>query len=69
MFSPPFTPYSTLRSYATRDFLSNEAFCAKHGIAPGIAGKSVIVQGFGNVGFYSAKFFEQAGAKVIGVVE
>ena len=55
--------------YATRDFLANEGFCAKHKIAPGIAGKTVIVQGFGNVGFWAAKFFEQHGAKVIGVVE
>lgn len=44
-----------------RDFLANEEFCAKHKIAPGIEGKSVIVQGFGNVGFYAAKFFEQHG--------
>ena len=55
--------------YATRDFLNNEAFCAKHKLAPGIAGKTVIVQGFGNVGFWAAKFFEQHGAKVVGVVE
>jgi glutamate dehydrogenase (NAD(P)+) len=55
--------------YATRDFLNNEAFCAKHKIAPGVAGKTVIVQGFGNVGFWAAKFFEQHGAKVIGIVE
>jgi glutamate dehydrogenase (NAD(P)+) len=55
--------------YATRDFLNNEQFCAKHGITPGIAGKSVIVQGFGNVGFWASKFFEQHGAKVIGIVE
>jgi glutamate dehydrogenase (NAD(P)+) len=55
--------------YATRDFLNNEEFCAKHGIKPGVAGKSVIVQGFGNVGFWAAKFFEQHGAKVVGVSE
>lgn len=55
--------------YATRDFLTNPAFCAKHSVAPGIAGKSVIVQGFGNVGYYAAHYFEAAGAKVIGVVE
>ena len=55
--------------YATRDFLNNESFCAKHKIKPGIAGKTVIIQGFGNVGFWAAKFFEQHGAKVIGIVE
>jgi glutamate dehydrogenase (NAD(P)+) len=55
--------------YATRDFLNNEDFCKKHGFAPGIAGKKVVIQGFGNVGFWAAKFFEQHGAKVIGVGE
>jgi len=30
--------------YATRDFLTNEDFCRKHKIAPGIAGKTVIIQ-------------------------
>jgi glutamate dehydrogenase (NAD(P)+) len=55
--------------YATRDFLNNEDFCKKHNITPGIAGKKVIVQGFGNVGYWAAKFFEQHGATVIGVIE
>ena len=55
--------------YATRDFLADEAFCRSARISPGIAGKTVIVQGFGNVGYYAAKFFQEHGAKVIGVVE
>ena len=33
--------------YATREFLQNEAFCKKHGVTPGIVGKTVIVQGEG----------------------
>jgi glutamate dehydrogenase/leucine dehydrogenase len=32
-------------------------------------GKTVVVQGFGNVGSYASKFFHEAGAKVIGIVE
>lgn len=32
-----------------------------------LAGKTVAVQGFGNVGFYIAKFLSEAGAKVIAV--
>lgn len=55
--------------YATRDFLSNPDFCKQFNITPGIKGKSVIVLGFGNVGFYSAKYFAEHGAKVIGIVE
>lgn len=35
----------------------------------GLQGKSVIIQGFGNVGFYAAKFFQEGGAKIIGIGE
>lgn len=36
--------------YATRDFLNHPEFTAKHKFTPGTAGKTVVVQGFGNVG-------------------
>ncbi|EIM78353.1 glu/leu/phe/val dehydrogenase dimerization region [Nitritalea halalkaliphila LW7] len=39
------------------------------GLEPGLKGKKVIVQGLGNVGFYSAKYLQEAGAKIIGVAE
>merc|ERR1719219_1979558 len=55
---------------ATEIFLDNEKFSKACGLAtPGIAGKRVIVQGFGNVGFHAAKYYEKRGAKVIGVIE
>ena len=41
----------------------------KLGLEVGIAGKTVVVQGLGNVGYHSAKFFRQGGAKVIGLAE
>ena len=56
--------------FATRDFLADEAFTAAHGLARGTEGKAVIVQGFGNVGFYAAKFLSgMGGARIVGVVE
>ena len=55
--------------YATNQFLQNDAFCAQYKLSKGIAGKTVIVQGFGNVGYYAAKFFAENGAKVIGAIE
>jgi len=38
-------------------------------LAPGLDGKRVVVQGFGNVGYYAAKFLSEAGARIVGVVE
>jgi glutamate dehydrogenase (NAD(P)+) len=55
--------------YATRDFLDDPEIAASVGLSTGIAGKSVVVQGYGNVGYWAAKFFSDAGAKIVGVVE
>lgn len=41
----------------------------KLGIATGVQGKSVVVQGLGNVGYHSAKYFREGGAKVIAIAE
>ena len=41
----------------------------KLGLSLGVAGKSVVIQGMGNVGFYSAKYFREGGAKVIAIAE
>lgn len=35
----------------------------------GVAGKTVIIQGFGAVGYWAAKFLEKEGAKIVGIVE
>lgn len=34
-----------------------------------IAGLSIVVQGFGNVGYHAAKFLEEDGARITGIVE
>jgi glutamate dehydrogenase (NAD(P)+) len=41
----------------------------KIGLTTGIEGKKVIVQGFGNVGYYAAKIMEEHGAIVVGIAE
>jgi glutamate dehydrogenase (NAD(P)+) len=38
-------------------------------LTQGLEGKTVIVQGFGNVGFHAAKFLYEAGAIVTGIIE
>jgi len=39
------------------------------GLSRGIEGKTVVVQGLGKVGYYSAKYFQEAGAILIGLCE
>ncbi len=39
------------------------------GLTVGLDGKTVIVQGFGNVGYHSAKYMMEAGAKIIAICE
>ena len=55
--------------YATKEILDNVRMCEKLGVEPGISGKRVIIQGFGNVGYWAAKFFHDAGAVIVGVAE
>ncbi len=55
--------------YGIREVCNMEDVMNRQGLSVGIAGKTVVVQGLGNVGFHSAKFFREAGAKVIALAE
>jgi glutamate dehydrogenase (NAD(P)+) len=39
------------------------------GLTTGVAGKKVVVQGLGNVGYHAAKFLQEAGAVLVGLAE
>jgi glutamate dehydrogenase (NAD(P)+) len=39
------------------------------GLTAGLAGKRVVVQGLGNVGYHAAKFLEEGGAVLVGLAE
>ncbi len=54
---------------ATRECVSVAEDMKKLGLLTGISGKRVIVQGLGNVGFYSAKFLAEFGALIVGICE
>lgn len=39
------------------------------GLEKGLQGKTVVIQGFGNVGYHAAKYLTEAGAVVVGIAE
>lgn len=39
------------------------------GLETGIEGKKVVIQGLGNVGYHTAKYFQEAGAVLVGLIE
>ena len=55
--------------YGVREVCLMPDVMAKAGLSVGIENKNVIVQGLGNVGYYTAKFFREHGAKVIAIAE
>ena len=55
--------------FGVREVCLMEEVMKKQGLTVGIENKNVIVQGLGNVGYYSAKFFREHGAKVIAIAE
>ena len=55
--------------FGLREVCNTKAVMDKLGLTTGVEGKRVVVQGLGNVGYHSAKFFQDAGAKVVGLAE
>lgn len=55
--------------YGIRECVSFEDDMAKIGLSTGLKGKTVVVQGLGNVGYHAAKFFSEGGAKIIALCE
>jgi glutamate dehydrogenase (NAD(P)+) len=55
--------------YATKEAVGFKNDMKKLGLTTGLEGKRIIVQGLGNVGYYAAKFFQEAGAVIIALAE
>lgn len=55
--------------YATREACDHGEDMSAIGLTRGIAGKTFVIQGLGNVGYHAAKFFIEGGAVMIGVSE
>lgn len=55
--------------YGIREVCNNKEVMDRLGLETGIKGKRVIIQGLGNVGYHSAKFFQEGGAVIVGLAE
>ncbi|MEO1363205.1 MAG: Glu/Leu/Phe/Val dehydrogenase [Pseudomonadota bacterium] len=56
--------------YALREFFRDRDGVEKAGMGGTLDGKTVVVQGLGNVGYHAAKFLtEEDGCKVVGIIE
>jgi glutamate dehydrogenase (NAD(P)+) len=56
--------------YALREFFRDRQGVEKAGLTGTLDGKTVIVQGLGNVGYHAAKFLsDEDGCKIIGIIE
>ena len=55
--------------FGIREVCNMEDVMKNQGLPTGIAGKTVVVQGLGNVGYHCAKFFREHGAIIVGLAE
>ncbi|MFT4092293.1 MAG: Glu/Leu/Phe/Val dehydrogenase [Niabella sp.] len=55
--------------YGLKEVCSMPDVVQKLGLTPGVAGKRIVVQGLGNVGYHCARFFHEAGALIVGIAE
>jgi len=55
--------------FGIREVVNNKEDMKKLGLTTGLEGKKIVVQGLGNVGYHTAKFFQEAGAKIIAIAE
>lgn len=55
--------------FGVREVCLMEDIMKKQGLTLGIDNKKVVVQGLGNVGYHSAKFFRENGAVVVSIAE
>lgn len=55
--------------YGLREVCNMKDVMDKLGLSVGVEGKRIVVQGLGNVGYHTAKFFQEHGAKIVGLAE
>ncbi|MEO0336779.1 MAG: Glu/Leu/Phe/Val dehydrogenase dimerization domain-containing protein, partial [Pseudomonadota bacterium] len=56
-------------AYALRELMATGELLKQYKMKPGLKGKTVAIQGFGNVGYHSVKFLSEMGAVIVAVSE
>lgn len=56
-------------AYGIREACNHEEDMKKRGLKVGLANKSVVIQGLGNVGYHAAKFVSEEGGRIIALAE
>ena len=55
--------------YGIREACESGELMREAGLSKGLQGKRVVVQGLGNVGYYTTKFLQEGGAEIVGLAE
>lgn len=55
--------------YGLSEICNMPTLMDKLGLPVGVKDKTICIQGMGNVGFHTALFFQEAGAKIVGIAE
>ncbi len=55
--------------YGIREACNHAEDMQALGLAPGLEGKTVVIQGLGNVGYHAANFLQEGGAVLVGLAE
>lgn len=56
-------------AYGLEEVCSHNDDMKQIGLEPGLKGKSIVIQGFGNVGYHAARYLTEADAKIIAIAE
>lgn len=55
--------------FGIREACESTELMRQAGLSKGLVGKRIVIQGLGNVGYYTTKFLQEAGAEIVGIAE